>query len=184
MELEQLIQKFRDQESENVTSYEEPNVNRLDAPIPGQSLTDEPGNYPWEHPPKTTDPEDALNKFWDRLTDPEVAEEMIAMMDAGIPVEALARVLTFTGFAEGEFTPDVGFLTIEPLMKMLAAIGIRAGVDKLVISIEDIGNDSTVRDMITLKEANKQIEKLADKSEPAQLPSNLGLMNKPQNMEE
>ena len=37
MELEQLIQKFRDLESENVTSYEEPNVNRLDAPIPGQS---------------------------------------------------------------------------------------------------------------------------------------------------
>ena len=156
----------------------------FNTPIPGQSLTDEPGNYPWEHPPKTTDPEDALNKFWDRLTDPEVAEEMIAMMDAGIPVEALARILTFTGFAEGEFTPDVGFLTIEPLMKMLAAIGIRAGVDKLVISIEDIGNDSTVRDMITLKEANKQIEELADKSEPAQLPSNLGLMTKPQNMEE
>ena len=150
--------------NDNIT---EPEYNPFDAPIPGQSLTDEPGNYPW-----------------DRLTDPEVAEEMIAMMDAGIPVEALARILTFTGFAEGEFTPDVGFLTIEPLMKMLAAIGIRAGVDKLVISIEDIGNDSTVRDMITLKEANKQIEELADKSEPAQLPSNLGLMTKPQNMEE
>ena len=167
--------------NDNIT---EPEYNPFDAPIPGQSLTDEPGNYPWEHPPKTTDPEAALNKFWDRLTDPEVAEEMIAMMDAGIPVEALARVLTFTGFAEGEFTPDVGFLTIEPLMKMLAAIGIRAGVDKLVISIEDIGNDSTVRDMITLKEANKQIEKLADKSEPAQLPSNLGLMAKTETTEE
>ena len=162
----------------------EAEYNPFDAPIAGQSLTDEPGNYPWEHPPKTTDPEAALNKFWDRLTDPEVAEEMIIMMEAGVPIEALARILTFTGFAEGEFTPDVGFLTIEPLMKMLAAIGIRAGVDKLVISIEDIGNDSTVRDMITLKEANKQIEELADKSEPAQLPSNLGLMTKPQNMEE
>ena len=167
--------------NDNIT---EPEYNPFDAPIPGQSLTDEPGNYPWEHPPKTTDPEDALNKFWDRLTDPEVAEEMIVMMESGIPVEALARILTFTGFAEGEFTPDVGFLVAEPLMKLLAAIGIRAGVDKLVISIEDIGNDSTVRDMITLKEANKQIEKLADKSEPAQLPSNLGLMTKPQNMEE
>ena len=167
--------------NDNITEAE---YNPFDAPISGQSLTDEPGNYPWEHPPKTTDPEAALNKFWDRLTDPEVAEEMIIMMEAGVPIEALARILTFTGFAEGEFTPDVGFLTIEPLMKMLAAIGIRAGVDKLVISIEDIGNDSTVRDMITLKEANKQIEELADKSEPAQLPSNLGLMTKPQNMEE
>ena len=31
--------------------------NPFDTPIPGQSLTDEPGNYPWEHPPQyvTTD---------------------------------------------------------------------------------------------------------------------------------
>ena len=167
--------------NDNIT---EPEYNPFDAPIPGQSLTDEPGNYPWEHPPKTTDPEAALNKFWDRLTDPEVAEEMIAMMDAGIPVEALARILTFTGFAEGEFTPDVGFLTIEPLMKMLAAIGIRAGVDKLVISMEDLGNEKTVRDMITLKEANQQIEKIADESQPAQLSSNSGLMAKTETTEE
>ena len=25
--------------------------NPFDTPIPGQSLTDTPGNYPWEHPP-------------------------------------------------------------------------------------------------------------------------------------
>jgi hypothetical protein len=109
-------------------NIQEPQYNPFDAPVAGQSLTDEPGNYPWEHPPKTTTPEEALDKFWNRLTDPEVAEEMIVMMESGIPVEALARILTFTGFAEGEFTPDVGFLTIEPLMKMLAAIGIRAHV--------------------------------------------------------
>ena len=27
--------------------YKEPDYNPFDAPIPGQSLTDEPGNYPW-----------------------------------------------------------------------------------------------------------------------------------------
>ena len=31
--------------------YEESKNNPLDAPVPGQSLTDKPGNYPWEHPP-------------------------------------------------------------------------------------------------------------------------------------
>ncbi len=33
---------------------EAPN-NPFDAPIPGQGLTDKPGNYPWEHPPEFTD---------------------------------------------------------------------------------------------------------------------------------
>ena len=162
--------------NDNIT---EPEYNPFDAPIAGQSLTDEPGNYPWEHPPKTTDPEAALNKFWDRLTDPEVAEEMIIMMEAGVPIEALARILTFTGFAEGEFTPDVGFLTIEPLMKMLAAIGMRAGVKNLIISLEDFSNKKTIRDMLTLKQVNERIEEVAEdvKQEPK------GLMA-PKNREE
>ena len=29
--------------------------NPFDAPVPGQSLTDTPGNFPWEHPPQYTD---------------------------------------------------------------------------------------------------------------------------------
>ena len=28
----------------------------FDTPVPGQSLTDTPGNYPWEHPPQYADP--------------------------------------------------------------------------------------------------------------------------------
>ena len=143
-------------------NIKQPEYDPFDAPIPGQSLTDEPGNYPWEHPPKTIEPEQALDKFWNRLTDPEVAEEIIIMMEAGVPVEALARILTFAGFAEGEFTPDVGFLTIEPLMKMIAAIGMRAGVKNLVISLEDFGNNKTIKDMLNLKEVNERIEEVVD----------------------
>ena len=163
--------------NDNITEAE---YNPFDAPISGQSLTDEPGNYPWEHPPKTTDPIEAIEKFWDRLTDPEVAQEMNTMMEAGVPIEALARILTFTGFAEGEFTPDVGFLTVEPLMKMLAAIGMRAGVKSLVVSLEDFTNKKTIRDMLTLKEVNERIEEVAEdiKQEPPK-----GLMA-PKNREE
>ena len=149
-------------------NIKQPEYDPFDAPIPGQSLTDTPGNYPWEHPPKTVDPEQALDKFWNRLTDPEVAEEIILMMESGVPVEALARILTFTGFAEGEFTPDVGFLTIEPLMKMIAAIGMRAGVKNLVISLEDFGNNKTIKDMLSLKEVNERIEEVVDEKKQAE----------------
>ena len=161
-------------------NIKQPEYDPFDAPIPGQSLTDTPGNYPWEHPPKTVDPEEALDKFWNRLTDPEVAEEIILMMEAGVPVEALARILTFTGFAEGEFTPDIGFLTIEPLMKMIAAIGMRAGVKNLNISLEDFSNKETIKSMLSLKEVNERIEEVAEdiKQEPPK-----GLMA-PKNREE
>ena len=162
-------------------NIKQPEYDPFDAPIPGQSLTDTPGNYPWEHPPKTVDPEQALDKFWNRLTDPEVAEEIIIMMESGVPVEALARILTFTGFAEGEFTPDVGFLTIEPLMKMIAAIGMRAGVKNLVISLEDFGNNKTIKDMLSLKQVNERIEEVVDEKKEEQ-PK--GLMAAPKSEEE
>ena len=103
------------------------------------------------------------------------------MMEAGVPVEALARILTFTGFAEGEFTPDVGFLTIEPLMKMIAAIGMRAGVKNLNISLEDFSNKETIKSMLSLKEVNERIEEVVDEKKQEQ-PK--GLMAAPKSEEE
>ena len=43
----------------------------FDAPIPGQSLTDEPGNYPWEHPPQTASIEEAADAVYESIMDKE-----------------------------------------------------------------------------------------------------------------
>jgi len=162
--------------------------NSFDAPIPGQSLTDEPGNYPWEHPPKQTDPNQILENLWEKLTDVDTSEELILMLESGVPVEAIARIITFTGFAEGEFTPDVGILIAQPLMKMIAAIGIRAGVKELKISLEDLSNKKTIKQIVNLKQAKKRIEKISSKMEAPtqQLPQQgNGLLARPQmSMEE
>ena len=120
MELEQLIQKFRDQESENVTSYEEPGVNRFDAPIPGQSLTDTPGNYPWEHAPKTASIEEATDFVYEAMMKPENMERMFTLLRMGIPIEALVKIITFSGFLEGRWTVDTAKL-LEPIVAMMIA---------------------------------------------------------------
>jgi len=43
----------------------------FEAPIPGQSLTGRPKNYPWERPPEITDPEVATQMHLMRLSDPK-----------------------------------------------------------------------------------------------------------------
>ena len=80
--------------------FREGEDNPFDAPIPGQGLIDEPENYPWEHPPQFTDPDEAADFVWDRLHRPEFMEQVIAMLDAGIPVEALGRIIIFNGFMD------------------------------------------------------------------------------------
>ena len=68
--------------------------NPFDTPIPGQSLTDEPGNYPWEHPPTYVTTDGAADHLWNRMSEPEFAEQIIAMLDAGVPVEAICLLYT------------------------------------------------------------------------------------------
>ena len=131
--------------------FKEGQDNPFDAPVPGQGLTDNPGNYPWEHPPQYTDTEEATDFLWDRLHRPEFAEQVIAMLDAGIPVEALGRIIIFNGFMEGKWTPDVAFIIAEPLMKMIATMGMRAGVDNIRMSMEDITNKSDIQSIVKTK---------------------------------
>ena len=160
----------------------QPEFDAFSAPIPGQSLTDEPGNYPWEHAPKNTDPEEIVNDLFLRMTKPEALEEILTMLDAGIPAEAIVRVMTFTGFAEGEFNPDVGFIIVEPLMEMVATVGLRAGIKNLKITLSDIGNKNFKKTMSQLKYSNKQKEiENTMPTEQAKLdkPKQVGLLSKP-----
>ena len=139
---------------------ESPN-NPFDAPIPGQSLTDKPGNASWEHPPQFTDTEEAAEYVWDKLTQPNFADQVVAMLDAGIPVEAIGRIIVFAGFTEGKWTPDVAFIIAEPVMKMIATMGMRAGVDNIVMSMEDITNKSDIKSIVKTKLNREDAEKAA-----------------------
>ena len=95
--------------------YEQGVGDPFDAPVPGQSLTDTPGNYPWEHPPQFTDPEEVTEYLWVTMHQKQLTEQLIGMLDAGVPVEAIGRTILFAGFMEGKFSPDLAFLITEPV---------------------------------------------------------------------
>ena len=179
MELEQLIQKFREQEAEPTTSYEEPTVNRFDAPIPGQSLTDTPGNYPWEHPPKTASIEEATDYVYESMMEPENMERMFTLLRMGIPIEALVKIITFSGFLEGRWTVDTAKL-LEPIVAMMIAgesalAEIPAKVNMGDAEGTDFFNDMAERkrDMIQAKETKEM--PMIEMEQPA---PQLGLMAK------
>jgi len=166
--------------------FTEAENNPFDAPIPGQSLTDKPGNYPWEHPPQYTDTQEASEYVWDKLTEPLFAQQVIAMLDAGIPVEAISRIILFSGFTEGKWTPDVGFMLSEVVMKMVATIGFTGGVKKFKISMSDLTNNKDMKEILNLKSRNEELEKAAKNlgKEIKAMPEQKGLMAPPQPKEE
>ena len=148
--------------------------NPFDTPVPGQSLTDTPGNYPWEHPPKFVEADEAADYLWNRMSEPEFAEQIIAMLDAGVPVEAIGRVVLFGGFVKGTFNPDVAFIIAEPVMKMIATIGVIAEVPNINISMDDMTNKQEVRSAVKIQAETKRVGK-----EVAEEIKQKGIMAKP-----
>ena len=61
--------------------------NPFDAPIPGQSLTDTPGNPSWEHPPQFTDVEQASEYVWGKIHNERALTQIILFLKEGVPVD-------------------------------------------------------------------------------------------------
>jgi hypothetical protein len=101
----------------------------FDAPVPGESLTTEPGNSPWERPPQFVNPSDAVEFVWKQITKPANMYSALTLMKQGVPVEAVAKVILFTGFVEGKWTPDVAMLIAKPVVAIIAGLAKAAQVD-------------------------------------------------------
>jgi|TARA_B100001063_G_C16625262_1_gene482832 hypothetical protein len=162
--------------------------NNFDAPIPGQSLTDTPGNYPWEHSPNVTRVEDAMMYLTERFTEEENAQNLVSMLKAGVPVEAIARVVLFAGFTEGKWSVDLAILIGEPLMKLIAAIGSRLGLKEMYISMKrkkktNVGDEMIVRNEVSksMEDIEEELSEKEDTEEKEPMP--IGLMSKEEEIE-
>ena len=164
----------------------ENNYDAFDAPIPGQALTGEPGSKTWEQPPRYAKYEDALNTTMERLLSPKSAEKIVTMLEAGVPVEGIARTVVFSGFMEGQFTPDVGFMMARPVFEAIMTLGATGGVKNLKLELgnRDSQDMEFKSNMNRLALANKlsestqsQFENIKEVEE--EKPS-MGLMSKPE----
>lgn len=100
----------------------------LKAPIPGQSLTDEPKNYPWENPPEITDPEEAIAMHMSKFNNPEVIDNMLDLLDIGFPVRALAESILTASVAAGWHSIDVSLLVAPFMHEHIISMANEAGV--------------------------------------------------------
>ena len=163
--------------------------NPFDAPAPGQSLTDTPGNAKWEHPPQFTDVEKASEHLWERLHDRNFLPQILSFLKEGIPVEAIARMVLFGGFMKGKWNPDLAILLSEIIFKQILAIGMAAKIPNMKMFLKDQSNSKFYnefsefklnRDKAKASEATEnKAEKFAEKIK-AELEENesSGLMKK------
>jgi hypothetical protein len=122
-------------------------VSLLDAPIPGQSLTDQPKNWPWENPPEMADPEEATQYYINKLADEEIMDDLSVLLGSDMPVAPFVKTLLTMGVMNGLHSIDVSMI-IAPVIHAF----IKAAMTSYGIEVrDDIGDPEE-----ELKEREKQ----------------------------
>ena len=101
----------------------------LNAPIAGQSLTDTPKNYPWERPAEIADPREAIKFHMDGLSSPESLDNIVELIQMGVPLRALAKTALTTAQMEGIHSVDVSLIIGDVVFEELVSIAEEAGLD-------------------------------------------------------
>lgn len=101
----------------------------FDAPIPGQSLTKNPGLYPWDKPAKFNTTDEALEYYIDRFDDDANGAQLLSLMQTGLPISTLVDSMLLAGFSEGLYTPDIAVMLGEDLGMLMMYLGDQAGIE-------------------------------------------------------
>ena len=75
-------------------------LSPFDGPIPGQSLTAEPSNAPWEKPSKFSDPMEVLEMYMEKLSNEAVVDDVMDMLDVGIHIDTVSGAMLSMGVIE------------------------------------------------------------------------------------
>ena len=139
----------------------------IDAPIAGQSLTAELGNRPWQKPPQYNTVEEALDYYIPRLTDVEMQDDLMNVIELGIPLTTIADTLQSGGAMDGKHTIDVGLLIIPVLIETLAYLAEEQDVE-YVMGTEMDTSDTPSSAAVAL--AIKKIKEKSGEPEDAEEP--------------
>ena len=92
-------------------------------PIPGMSLTSEPGNRPWEQPPQFVELDDVVAFYVEKMTEGEVVDSLLEAMRNDAALVDIASTLIKGGVLNGVHSIDVGFLVLPIIVELMQTIG-------------------------------------------------------------
>ena len=156
----------------------------FEAPVPGQSLTKEPGKYPWESPAQFNNIDEAMQHYLNRFQDEKVMFNLFSLMEAKVPITTIAGSMIMHGFAEGLYTPDVGLLVANDLMEVLVAMAKEADIPYEMGVQEDMSEEYRRAGRLKAVMAEREkgdvpkVKEVIEEAKPQPTPQKSGLMTK------
>ena len=102
---------------------------QFDRPVPGQSLTTTPKAAPYERPPETADPMEAIGKHLDNLTKEGVMEDLVFFIEQGLDIQTLTEGILRSAVMEGIHSVDVSLIIGPVIFEFIRGIAIDADIE-------------------------------------------------------
>ena len=102
---------------------------RIERPIPGQSLTTQPGNAPYERPPEIANPDEALEVHLVRLTEPERMDAALSLLESGIDLQTLVEGILRSAVMNGIHTVDTSLIIAPVIHEYIKLTADEVGVE-------------------------------------------------------
>jgi len=99
------------------------------APIPGQSLTSEPKNLPFERPPEVADPIKALDMHVDKITNARAMEDAFYFLEQGCDLATLVEGMLRSAVMSGIHSVDVSLAIAPALHEYIKGLAIEANIE-------------------------------------------------------
>ena len=137
-------------------------------PIPGMSLTTEPGNTPWEQPPLYVELPDVVDYYSDKLTTPTSFDGIVEALSNEATVTELTNVIMLASVMKGIHSIDVGMIAFPVVAEIIKTVGDIAGVG-YVISPEDYKKSTQVSEKMLkdiIKETKASVKEKVEDTQP------------------
>lgn len=147
----------------------------LTVPVPGMSLTTEPGSRPWENPPQLVKISEVVAHYADKFTEPALIDSLLEALKQDAPVVDIVNGLMKYSVMQGIHSVDTMMIVSPVVVEMVKTIAELNDVG-YVLTSEDKNNRGKVDDKIA-KQAIAEV-KASQKAMIEEKPKRLGLMAK------
>tara|TARA_B110000977_G_C10995621_1_gene461711 strand:+ start:103 stop:702 length:600 start_codon:yes stop_codon:yes gene_type:complete len=107
------------------------------APIPGQSLTDEPKNAPWENPSEMSTVEEVVTHYIEKLNRDEVIDDLALIFELGGSLQEITETMMIMGTMNGLHTVDAQMLAGPMVGAYIKAIMSEQGIEVKETDIDE-----------------------------------------------
>ena len=151
----------------------------LDAPVPGEGLTHELGDRPWQKPAQLTNVDDVMPFYRDKILDEEFIPQLLQVIEMGMPLTTIANAMQSAAVMEGVHSIDVGVLMLPIIVELLKFVAEKNNV-KYVTGMEkrDVKPNDEMVTALAMKEIDEEagMQEEPAEEEPVEEPQPRGLM--------